>query len=75
MLKKDKRTLQFLNPDPPMLRSFNLGTLIESYDPDERELGLSLAIYLLREDPKALMRDICLDEQSLARDLIQKRQN
>ena len=45
-----------------MLRSFNLGTLIESYDPDERELGLSLAIYLLREDPKALMRDICLDE-------------
>lgn len=75
MLSKDKRTLQMLNPDRIMLQSFNLGRLIESHDHDEKELGLTLSLFILRQHPTIVISDICSTEQVQARDTIHKRQS
>ena len=75
MLLSDERTLAMLNPDRIMLHSFNLGRLIESPDVDERELGLTLSLYFLRQHPTIVICDICTNDQIVARDTIMKRQS
>lgn len=47
MLTSDDRTLNMLNPDRIMLLNFNLGSLIESTEPSEKELGLTLSMFFL----------------------------
>lgn len=48
-----------LQPDRIMLLSFNLGRLIESPDVDEKELGIGLSLFLLKNSPDILICDIC----------------
>lgn len=63
LLTSDDRTLQLLNPDRIMLHGFNLGRLIESPDVDEKNLGLTLSLFFLRNDPEIVISDICSNEQ------------
>lgn len=57
-----------------MLLSFNLGKLLESPDVDEKELGLSLCLFLIRHDSDTLLCDILTNDQVIARDTVMKRQ-
>ena len=56
-----------------MLLSFNLGKLLESPDVDEKELGLSLCLYLIRHDKNILLCDMLTNDQVIARDIVMKR--
>lgn len=64
-----------LNPDRIMLLGFNLGRLIESPDVDEKNLGLTLSLYFLRNHSDIVISDICTNEQRHARDIIHKHQS
>ena len=72
-LQNDSRALRLLKPDRQMLISLNLGKLLESLDVDEKELGLSLCLFLLRHDEKIVICDILTNDQIIARDIISKR--
>ena len=61
MLTTDDRTLTMLNPDRLMLHSFNLASFIESVDVEEKDLGLTLSLYLLHHDPSTILSDFFKD--------------
>ena len=61
-----------LKADRQMLLSFNLGKLLESPDVDEKELGLSLCLYLIRHDKNILLCDMLTNDQVIARDIVMK---
>ena len=73
-LVSDPRTLDLLNPDRVMLIGFNLGRMIESPDVDEKNLGLTLSLFFLRNHSDIVISDICTSEQVTARDIILKHQ-
>ena len=61
-LASDQRTLDLLNPDRVMLIGFNLGRMVESPDVDEKNLGLTLSLFFLRNHPDIVISDICTNE-------------